>query len=140
MQPRVTIMPISFERAFSLHDDALLLRGRRAAILASNIANADTPGYKARDIDFGATLAAAAQQARGPLRLAGTHREHIAAPQRGGAIDLKYRFPLHPSLDGNSVDAHVEQAQFAENALLMQTSFTFLNGKISGLVKALKGE
>ncbi len=133
-------MPISFERAFSLHDDALLLRGRRAAILASNIANADTPGYQARDIDFAATLAAANRQSGGPVRLASTHREHIVAPVRSAAAELKYRNPLHPSLDGNSVDAHVEQAQFAENALLMQTSFTFLNGKISGLMKALKGE
>ncbi len=135
-------MPISFERAFSLHDDALLLRGRRAAVLASNIANADTPGYKARDFDFAATLAAAGHQTGGAVRLAGTHRDHIVAPSRGAAdtVDLKYRNPLHPSLDGNSVDAHVEQAKFAENALLMQTSFTFLNGKISGLMKALKGE
>ena len=132
-------MPISFERAFSLHDDALLLRGRRAAVLASNIANADTPGYKARDFDFGAMLAAAGQK-QAAARLAVTHREHIVAPAQGATLELKYRNPLHPSLDGNSVDAHVEQAQFAENALLMQTSFTFLNGKISGLMKALKGE
>ena len=133
-------MPISFERAFSLHDDALLLRGRRAAVLASNIANADTPGYKARDFDFGAMLAAAGHRQDSTVRLAATHRGHIAASPHGAAVDLKYRNPLHPSLDGNSVDAHVEQAKFAENALLMQTSFTFLNGKISGLMKALKGE
>ncbi len=133
-------MPISFERAFSLHDDALLLRGRRAAVLASNIANADTPGYKARDFDFGAMLAAAGQKRDGAVRLAATRRGHIAAPAHAAGVDLKYRNPLHPSLDGNSVDAHVEQAKFAENALLMQTSFTFLNGKISGLMKALKGE
>lgn len=133
-------MPISFARAFSVHDDALLLRGRRASILASNIANADTPNYKARDIDFSAMLGAAKERQVGKVMLASTHRKHIALPADAIQGDLKYRNPLHASLDGNSVDAHVEQAKFSENALLYQTSFTFLNGRIQGLVKALKGE
>jgi flagellar basal-body rod protein FlgB len=118
-------MPISFERAFSIHDDALLLRGQRTSILASNIANADTPNYKARDIDFGAMLRNASQQQDGRVVM-----------QPG----LMYRNPLHPSLDGNSVDSHVEQAEFSENALMFQTSFSFLNSKVTGLMKALKGE
>ena len=133
-------MPISFERAFSIHDDALLLRGRRSSILASNIANVDTPDYKARDIDFGAMLRSANRQHSGQMVLASTHRDHIAAQPGITEPALMYRNPLHPSLDGNSVDAHVEQAKFAENAMLYQTSFTFLNGKVSGLMKALKGE
>jgi flagellar basal-body rod protein FlgB len=133
-------MPISFERAFSVHDDALILRGRRSSILASNIANADTPNYKARDIDFSAMLRDAGRQQRGGLPLASTHRDHIAPQEPIPAAELRYRNPLHASLDGNSVDTHVEQAEFAKNALLYQTSFSFLNGKIQGLVKALKGE
>ena len=138
-------MPISFERVFSLHDDALLLRGQRASILASNIANADTPHYKARDFDFAAALQQASERSTPAVTLASTHRDHLGGASVGGmgtlaGPDLKYRVPLHPSLDGNSVDSHVEQAEFAQNALLYQTSFTFLNSKINGLVKALKGE
>ena len=133
-------MPISFERAFSIHDDALLLRGRRSSILASNIANTDTPGYKARDIDFAAMLRSASTKQADRVVLTGTHRDHIAPQARGMQPALMYRNPLHPSLDGNSVDAHVEQSKFAENALMYQTSFTFLNGKVQGLMKALKGE
>ena len=133
-------MPISFDRAFSIHDDALLLRGQRSSILASNIANADTPNYKARDVDFGAMLRSASQQQTDKVVLASTHRDHIAPSPGVAQPALMYRNPLHPSLDGNSVDAHVEQAKFAENAMLFQTSFTFLNSKVNGLMKALKGE
>jgi len=133
-------MPISFDRAFSIHDDALLLRGRRSSILASNIANVDTPNYKARDVDFSAMLRSASQQQSDRVSLASTHRDHIAPRSNVTQPALMYRNPLHPSLDGNTVDAHVEQAKFAENAMLYQTSFTFLNGKISGLMKALRGE
>ena len=133
-------MPISFERAFSIHDDALLLRARRSSILASNIANVDTPDYKARDFDFAAVMKSANSQQTGRLALASTNGAHIAPRNNISEPVLQYRNPLHPSLDGNSVDAHVEQAKFSENAMLYQTSFTFLNGKINGLMKALKGE
>ena len=133
-------MPISFERAFSIHDDALLLRGRRSSILASNIANADTPNYKARDVDFNAVLRNASKQQTDRVVLAGTHRDHMAPRASLVQPALLYRNPLHPSLDGNSVDSHVEQSKFAENALMYQTSFTFLNGKVQGLMKALTGE
>ncbi len=133
-------MPISFDKAFSIHEDALLLRGRRSSILASNIANGDTPNYKARDIDFNSLLRAAGQKHDGGMTLVSTHRNHIAAQPAAMTTELKYRNPLHPSLDGNTVDSHVEQGKFSENALMFQTSFTLLNGKIQGLMKALKGE
>lgn len=133
-------MPISFEKAFSIHDDALLLRGRRTSILASNIANADTPNYKARDIDFGAMLRSANQQQAGRVTMVTTHQDHLAPGAKSMQPALMYRNPLHPSLDGNTVDSHVEQAEFSENALMYQTSFTFLNSKVTGLMKALKGE
>ena len=132
-------MSISFERSFSIHDDALLLRGQRSSILAANIANADTPEYKSRDIDFEAVMRKASR-ADGPVMLASTHRNHIAPRGNNLQTDLLYRNPLHPSLDGNTVDTHVEQTRFSENALMFQTSFTFLNGKVNGLMKALKGE
>ena len=133
-------MPISFERAFSVHDDALLLRGQRTSILASNIANADTPNYKARDIDFDSMLRSASKQQDDRVVMASTHRDHIAPQSNAMQPGLMYRNPLHPSLDGNSVDSHVEQAEFSENALLFQTSFSFLNSKVTGLMKALTGE
>lgn len=133
-------MPISFDRAFSIHDDALILRGKRSSILASNIANVDTPHYKARDIDFGAMLRAASARQGDRVAMVSTHRDHISPASNIAEPALKYRNPLHPSLDGNTVDAHVEQSRFAENAVFYQASFTFLNGKVNGLMKALKGE
>lgn len=82
----------------------------------------------------------AGPQQVGSVVLASTHRDHLSP--RGGALQasLMYRNPLHASLDGNTVDSHVEQTRFSENALLFQTSFTFLNGKVQGLMKALQGE
>ncbi len=134
-------MPISFEKAFSIHDDAMILRARRSSILASNIANADTPNYKARDIDFKSVLRSVDKPVSGDkLLLASTHRSHISATTSGGDSGIQYRNPLHASLDGNTVDSHVEQSKFAENALQYQTSYTFLNGKIQGMVNAIKGE
>ncbi len=135
-------MPISFERAFSIHDDAMLLRGRRSSVLAANIANTDTPHYKARDIDFSAMLRGAQQNTAGRLSMASSHRNHIEIDSGSATATagLKYRNPLHTSLDGNTVDSHVEQAKFSENALMYQASFNFLNGKIQGLMKAIKGE
>ncbi len=134
-------MPISFEKAFSIHDDAMMLRARRSSILASNIANADTPNYKARDIDFKSVLQSMEKPALGDrLLLAGTHRRHMSATATGSDSSLQYRNPLHASLDGNTVDSHVEQSKFAENALQYQTSYTFLNGKIQGMINAIRGE
>lgn len=134
-------MAINFERAFSIHDDALIMRGKRASILASNIANADTPNFKARDIDFQSMLKQADNQQTKNLNMVSTHRQHIEL--NSGSLSnasLKYRNPLHASLDGNTVDSHVEQAKFSENALQYQTSFTFLNSSINSIMKTLKGE
>ena len=137
-------MPISFEKAFSIHDDAMMMRAQRASILASNIANADTPGYKARDMDFKQTLQSIANRSGNNLKMAGTNQGHINTASQNTQASINqsilYRNPLHASLDGNTVDSHVEQSKFSENALQYQTSFTFLNGRIQGLMKALKGE
>jgi flagellar basal-body rod protein FlgB len=119
-----------------IHADALKLGERRGAMLATNIAQAATPGYKARDIDFAAELA---RRVQGAGMLTATHAAHIATPSSpdGGAL---YRVPLNASLDGNTVEPAVEQVQFAENALRQQASLTFLNRRISGLMSAIKGE
>ncbi len=134
-------MAISFDRSFSIHDDAMILRGKRSSMLAANMANADTPGYKARDIDFRQMLAQADKQSQSNrVSIAATNARHIAAMPGGFEAPIMYRNPLHASLDGNTVDGHVEQAEFAQNAMMFQASFTFLNSKVQGLMKALKGE
>lgn len=110
---------------FGIHGAALEVRSQRMNVLASNIANAATPGFKARDIDFGQALNAVQ---------GGTD----VGADFGGA--LKYRNPLNASLDGNTVELSQEQTAFAENAVAYQTTLSFLNGRISTLTRALKGE
>lgn len=132
-------MSISIDKAFSIHDDALVVRSRRTSVLASNIANADTPNYKAKDIDFKSVLKLA-QSNDAQFSMKTTNEKHLANHQPVSTETTKYRNPLHASLDGNTVDMHVEQAKFSENAVQYQSSFTFLNGKISSLMLALKGQ
>ncbi|MBF6058685.1 MULTISPECIES: flagellar basal body rod protein FlgB [Thiomicrorhabdus] len=131
------------ESIFGIHEQALLIRNQRAQVLANNIANADTPNYKARDIDFRAALqeASSKNNNEGDLPLMKTNSAHL---QTDGGLTtsqfLKYRQPLQPSLDGNTVEGHVEKAKFMENAIQQQATLQFLNGKISGISSALKGE
>ena len=129
-------MPSSIDRLFGVHAQALQLRARRGELLASNLANADTPDYKARDLDFGKALASA--QADSALRA--THTNHITRSDNTGSASTLYRVPNQASLDGNTVDTQVEKQKFAENAVRYQTTLRFLNGKISGLMTAIKGE
>jgi flagellar basal-body rod protein FlgB len=109
---------------FGVHGAALAVRSQRMGILASNIANASTPGFKARDIDFHAALAAS----------------------ESGSVDSAidnatlYRVPLQPSQDGNTVELATEQTAFAENAVAYQTTLSFLNGRINQVTRALRGE
>jgi flagellar basal-body rod protein FlgB len=127
---------ISFNQAFAGHDKMLEFRSARASVLANNIANADTPNYKARDITFGSMF----DEAKNKLRLASDDDQHI---QGSSAADddsgLFYRNPSQPSLDGNTVDMQREQAEYAQNSMRFDTSFMFLDRKISGLKKALTG-
>ena len=111
---------------FGVHGTALELRSQRMGLLASNIANASTPGFKARDIDFSSALAAAEKPGA-----------NMSAAMNGATM---YRVPLQPSLDGNTVELNTEQTKFAENAVAYQTTLAFLNGRIQTLTRALKGE
>jgi flagellar basal-body rod protein FlgB len=129
-----------------VHARALQVSSQRTELIARNLANADTPGYKAQDIDFRAALAQAGS-AGAPLALATTQSGHqlvganasgIADPS--SAASLKYRNPLAPSLDGNTVDAQIEQGAFAENALRFQATLTFLNSRFRGLMTAITGQ
>lgn len=136
-------MKIGFDNALGPHAQALQLRAQRTEVLAQNIANADTPGYLARDMDFSKVLARQLENtsgAGGGVRT--THARHISEGHSGSstAESLKYRMPLMPSFDGNTVDVQTEQAQFAENNLQFQASLRFLDGKFKGLMSAIKGE
>ena len=135
-------MSISFDSALGIHEKALNFRGQRAEVLANNIANADTPNYKARDMDFSSVLAAESEKRQGGhFALQRTNSRHIEAEGMSiGDETLKYRTPTQPTLDQNTVDAQVEQASYAENAMGFQASFTLLNSKFKGLVSALRGE
>ena len=130
-------MTINFDAALGIHARALEVRARRNELLASNIANADTPGYKARDIDFKAALADAG---RGRIGLRVTHERHLGRGAGEGEAEVRYRVPNQPSLDGNTVDPDLEKTAFAENALRYNASLTFLDRKFKGLISALKGE
>lgn len=127
-------MALNLQNALGVHADALRLRAQRTQVLASNLANVSTPGYQARDIDFGAELQR--------LRAGG---ETSTAPGRLSAAALDttealYRVPNHPTQDGNTVELGVEQALFSQNASDFQTSLTFLNMQLRGLQQAIRGE
>ena len=128
------------DKAFSIHDDAMALRSRRSSILAANIANADTPNYKARDMDFQAMMRQAQPGNEVGVKLAQTNERHLMSTATTMNPAIKFRNPLHASLDGNTVDMNAEQARFAQNAFEYQTSLTLLNKKISGLMLAIKGQ
>jgi flagellar basal-body rod protein FlgB len=135
-------MSISFDKALGIHEQALGFRAQRAEVLANNIANADTPNYKARDLEFSAVLAAQSDKTKnGTFGLKTTNNRHIDAEGLGGEDGtLLYRTPSQPSLDQNTVDTQVEQASYAQNSVGFQASFTLLNSKFKGLVSALRGE
>lgn len=101
-----------------IHESALKVHTQRLNLLASNIANADTPGYLARDIDF---------------------RTALSQIQNGGEPEAMYRVPLQPTRDGNTVDLQAEQGAFAENAVRYQATLMFINSRISGLRTAITG-
>ncbi len=112
---------MGFDRVLGIHATALQLRNQRMMLLASNIANSATPGFKARDMDFSAALAAA---------------------ENGQPMEasVRYRIPVQPSLDGNTVEMATEQTAYAENAMAYRASLSFLNGRINTLSRAMKGE
>lgn len=139
-------MPIGLDKYLGVHAQALNLRSQRTELLAANLANADTPGYRARDIDFKSALAQASNQANSNatpgVHLQTTNAAHIGPKTINGqpAPELKYRTPLAPSLDGNTVDAQLEQAAFAENTVRYQATLSFLSSKFRGLMTAITGQ
>ena len=143
------------DQYFGIHAQSLQFRETRAEMIANNLSNVDTPGYKARDIDFNQVLEQTSTQTTAkPDSLIGqlpsldtltqTGQESLSieknAVVNSAAYTIQYRTPLQPALDGNTVDAHVEQGEFTKNAVRYQTSMQFLNGRINGLINALRGE
>ena len=132
-------MTINFNNAFGSHEQALQLRAARSEVLASNIANANTPGYKARDFDFHKALKLAAHQQMGGIER--THQMHISGLNSDLPVDLQYISPFQTGTgDGNTVDLPSQQIAFAENSMEYQMSLRFLDGKIKGLLSAIRGE
>ncbi len=129
---------MKLDQVFGIHERALQLRARRAELLAGNLANAETPGYKARDFDFQKVLK---QEMSQPVKMAVTNERHV---QMSGDVispaELLYRVPTQPSLDGNTVDSQQEYAAFSSNALEYQASLRFLTGKIQSLKSAIRGD
>jgi flagellar basal-body rod protein FlgB len=134
-------MALNLDAYLGVHQAALKVQSKRMEVLANNLANVDTPNYKARDIDFRSALAAASGNTdASSVKLATTSAAHIGTGTGADAsVGLKYRVPLAPSLDGNTVDAQQEQAAFAENTVRYQATLTFLTTRIKNLLTAITG-
>ncbi|TDU32464.1 flagellar basal-body rod protein FlgB [Panacagrimonas perspica] len=123
---------------FGIHAHALQIQQRRMTLLAGNIANADTPGFQARDLDFKTALEQALGNGSSTLN---TDRPgHLDGAGTQADPALMYRVPLQPSVDGNTVDVQTEQAAFMDSALRYQASLSFLDGKLKSLLTAITGE
>ncbi|WP_250658527.1 flagellar basal body rod protein FlgB [Alkalimarinus coralli] len=134
-------MSISFDNALGIHEQALNVRVKRAEVLANNLANADTPGFKARDLDFKAVLNSKLNQPgeAAPMSVAKTNSKHLSTAS-ASSESLLYRNPTQPSIDGNTVDTQQEMAAYMKNAMDYQASFQFLNGKFKSITNAIRGE
>lgn len=149
-------MTISFDNALSVHPTALRLRSARAEMLAGNIANADTPNFKARDIDFAAAMASVQGSGASSVKtrstgggtassLSVTQSGHLSGQADGarvaGTADaIRYRTPSAASIDNNTVDVQREQAEIARNNLQLQAALRFVDSRFKGMTSALKGE
>lgn len=133
-------MSISVDSSLRPYIEALDYHERRTQVLARNLANAATPNYKARDLEPFAEVMH--RTAGGPLPLRRTHDAHLpdVPADPVSAAQLRYRVPLAPPLDGNTVDDQAEYTGFAENAVRYQAALRFLDGKLRSLKLALKGE
>lgn len=133
-------MAINIDKAFGLFPQAMELRGRRAEILANNLANGDTPGFLARDVDFKDVLSGMMGESTATTPLQATQGRHAQDLLSPDSINgLMYRLSGQPSVDGNTVDVQKERTEFVRNTQEFQAALTFLNGKIKGLLTAIKG-
>jgi flagellar basal-body rod protein FlgB len=131
-------MAISVDDALGVHPYAMKLAHQRSQVIGANLANADTPNYKARDIDFQGAMRAELGRREG-LTMTTTSEGHLAGPG-GNPGELQYRVPFQPSIDGNTVDAAKEQTRFSENSMRYMASLQFVEGTFSTLNKAAGGQ
>jgi flagellar basal-body rod protein FlgB len=129
----------SLDKLFQFHQNALNVRAFRQQLLASNIANADTPGYKARDIDFASALRDANEGRAPTAALRTDNARHLQGTAEQDPAAVLYRSPQQPSIDGNTVDMDVERSRFSENAVHYEANLTFLNQQIKLMLAALQG-
>ena len=131
----------NLDNALGIFPQAAVLRSQRAEVLAANIANADTPGYQARDFDFNAALASAMGGESSGLGLEVTNAGHLSLGNGAlGDTALQYRAPTQASLDQNTVDVQAERARFVENAMHYQATMRFIDSRVSGLLRAVRGD
>ena len=123
------------------HEAALAIRGQRQQLIASNIANADTPNYKARDIDFSAAMNSALQRSgtQSPAELSKTAPQHLDIRGSTGGVNPQYRTPAQGNVDGNTVDMDVERNQFTDNSLRYEASLTIISMQVRNLLAAIQG-
>lgn len=132
-------MAISIDKAFGIHENVMHLQTRRAQLLSQNLANSDTPGYKAKDIDFKAALKSLSNgNLNMPLNT--TQSGHIQPKGFFMGVESMYRQPTQSSLDGNTVEPHVEMAEFTENSMRYLMTLRIMSGSINGMLSAIKGE
>ncbi|KAB2319189.1 flagellar basal body rod protein FlgB [Betaproteobacteria bacterium SCN1] len=130
------------DEMLNFHAQALRLRDQRQQVLASNIANADTPNYKARDFDFKSALTSAlgGQQAPGGTTLATTAPGHLkGSAELSTQSFLQYRQPAQGNVDGNTVDVDAERAAFAENAVQYEFNLTRVSSQIKSMLAVIQG-
>ena len=125
-----------FDNTFAQAQTMLSLRGQRMEVLSRNIANADTPNFKAQDLDFRNAL----KNANSTTSIKATHQNHISNNAFKGSAEMVYTVPFNSSVDGNTVELSVEQAKYGKAAAQYQATLRFLEGEISGIRKALRGE
>lgn len=131
---------MGFNKILAVHEQALFARTKRAEVLAGNLANADTPNYKARDIDFQSIFSTQMVSAVPKPHMRATNERHIAPSQDlGFSPELLYRVPLQPSLDGNTVEESVEMAKYSQNSMDLAATLHFVNSKLKGVKAAIKG-
>lgn len=135
------------DEALRFHQTALSLRAERQQVLASNIANADTPNYKARDIDFNSAFKAAMERTGQPAvtapQLVKTSPAHLSGTSAGATASgapLLYRNAVQGNVDGNTVDMDAERNQFTDNALRYEAGVTFVSGQLKNLITAIQGQ
>ena len=132
---------MNIDSFLATHADALRLRAKRTEMIATNIANSDTPGYKARDLAFGDTLADARRTSSLPsLPLSVSSGQHMRTSTLAAGARVMFREPENASLDGNTVEKHLEQARFAENSVRYEASLQFAKRRVDSLIRSLRGE